>query len=61
MKIVKYSQLSAYGISYSRTHLARLEATGRFPKRCRIGGGIGWVASEIETYIANAVAARGAV
>jgi prophage regulatory protein len=58
---VRYGGLREYGISFSRTHLLRLEAAGQFPRRVQIAPGtIGWVKSELEEFAARAVAARSA-
>ena len=38
-------------IPYSSTHIARLEAAGRFPKRLRLGvGRVGWLESEVTSW-----------
>lgn len=40
----------------------RMEKAGRFPKRLRLGGNsCGWLASEVEGWIAEKVKARGMV
>lgn len=45
--------------SYSRAHLDRLEADGRFPKRVRLGQArVAWVESEVEDWIAERIAER---
>ena len=46
-------------VPYSKTHLARLERAGEFPQRIRIGRNrVGWLASEIDTWIAERAEAR---
>jgi prophage regulatory protein len=59
-RVVSYSSLEhEYGISYSRVHLARLEAAGNFPRRVHIGENrIGWIADEIEGFLRSRAEAR---
>jgi len=46
----------------SKSHLARLEADGKFPKRVKLtdapNGRVGWVREEVEAWIAERVAKR---
>lgn len=45
--------------TYSRAHLDRLEAEGRFPKRVRLGQArVAWVEDEVDEWIASRVAER---
>ena len=47
-RFVRYPQLKDYGIPFSRTHLADLEARGLFPSRVRLSANvIAWRLSEI--------------
>jgi prophage regulatory protein len=47
------------GIPFSRTHLARLEAEKKFPKRVQLGASrVGWVETEIEEWLAEKLTAR---
>jgi prophage regulatory protein len=59
-KLVPFDELKeTYSILYSRRHIDRLEVAGDFPKRVPIGAGrVLWVASEIEAYVEQRVAAR---
>ena len=59
-KLVVFDELKErFNIPYGRTHLARLEKIGKFPKRVAIGEGrIGWVESEIEAHIEAMLAKR---
>jgi predicted DNA-binding transcriptional regulator AlpA len=51
--------LRARGIDYSRSHLWRLEAEGRFPKRVKLGNGrVAWIGSEIDAYLLGLAAER---
>lgn len=51
--------LRARGIMISNSTLLRLEATGRFPKRVRLGGhSVAWVASEVISHIDSLRAER---
>lgn len=62
-RLVTYAELkSAWGIKFSRVHLARLEKDGVFPKRIRLGyTSIGWLTSELTAYMAKHAAARSEV
>lgn len=45
--------------SYSRAHLDRLEAAGRFPRRVKLGQArVAWVESEVIEWIEHQVATR---
>ena len=62
MRIIRYAELQdEKGIPFSREHIRRLEAEGRFPKRVRIAEGgdyFGWLESELDGYLASRAAAR---
>jgi len=59
MKLLDYQDLRAKGIKYSRVHLWRLEAAGKFPKRVRLSPSRhGWVEDEIDDHLEGLVAAR---
>jgi prophage regulatory protein len=58
-KIVKFKELRAYGVLYSRTHIDRLEKAGKFPKRVALGTyRMGWLESEISSWMRTQVAGR---
>jgi predicted DNA-binding transcriptional regulator AlpA len=59
-KLIQYTELkSIKGIPFTRRHLARLEDDGEFPVRVKIGQHrVGWVESEIDTHVAELMAAR---
>jgi predicted DNA-binding transcriptional regulator AlpA len=61
-KLVEFEELAAYGIRFSRVHVARLEQQGRFPRRVVLGGPHGnfvaWVESEIRDYVESLLQAR---
>ena len=58
-RMYTYPQLGKdWGIPYTRQHLARLEAAGRFPRRIRCGARIGWLGSELAAWQRNLVAKR---
>ncbi len=63
MRILKFDELkSRKGIPYSRVHIGRLEAQGNFPSRVHLGPGrVGWVESEIDSWLAERVARRDAI
>ena len=54
-KLVSKKELkSVYGIPYCFAHIARLEATGLFPKRVQLGAcRVAWFADEVEAWIAQ--------
>jgi prophage regulatory protein len=54
-KLVSKKELKAvYGIPYCFAHIARLEASGAFPKRLRLGTcRVAWYADEVENWIAS--------
>ena len=46
-------------IGYSRMTIARMEKTGTFPQRIRIGNGSGgWLEHEVEAWLAQRMAVR---
>jgi len=47
------------GIVFSRVHIARLEAAGKFPKKIQYGDGrVGWLEREVDEWIEAKAAAR---
>ena len=57
-RIIGWSELKAI-VPYTRQHIHQLERNGHFPRRVRIGANrIGWLVSEIETWLAQRVDAR---
>jgi len=53
--------LPRLGLNLSNSTMLRLEASGQFPKRVRIGAhSVAWLASEIHEHIAKLAADRGA-
>jgi len=60
--LIEFSDLREYGVPYCRSHVARLEAAGKFPKRVQIGDcRIGWVEKEVEDWVAVRIAQRDTV
>jgi prophage regulatory protein len=59
-KLVSKKELkSVYGIPYCFAHIARLEVTGGFPKRVKLGAcRVAWYADEVETWIETRPRAR---
>lgn len=52
--------LPRLGLNLSNSTMLRMEATGAFPKRVRIGAhSVAWLAEEIYDHIAKLAAARG--
>jgi prophage regulatory protein len=59
--IVTFGDLPKYGINFCRVHLQRLENAGQFPRRIHLSQRrIGWLRSELESWIAARAAARDA-
>jgi prophage regulatory protein len=60
-RLLTFDELRDHGVPYVRSHLARLEAQGAFPKRVTIGDcRIGWVEDEIEAWVTKRINARSA-
>ena len=59
-KLVSKKELkSVYGVPYSFAHIARLEVTGQFPKRVRLGAcRVAWIAEEVDEWIEERIANR---
>jgi prophage regulatory protein len=58
-KIVGFSSLPEYGITWSRVHVSRLEKEGKFPKHLNLAPqSIGWLEEEILAWIDERAAAR---
>ena len=46
-------------VPYSASHIWRLERSGEFPKRIRLGGNrVAWLQSEVESWIEGKIASR---
>ena len=51
--------LPKLGIKLSNSTLLRLEASGKFPKRVRLGGhSVAWLTTEIEAHVEALASAR---
>jgi prophage regulatory protein len=58
-KLLTFSELRDAGVLYTRRHVDRLEAEGKFPKRVTIGEArVGWVAQEVRDWIDKRIRAR---
>ena len=58
MRILRLPQVIEK-VGYSGMHIWRLEKAGRFPRRVRLGpNSVGWVAEEVDDWIAARVAER---
>jgi prophage regulatory protein len=58
MRVLRFPEVRAR-VGYSRMHINRLERAGKFPKRVRLGpNSVGWVEDEVETWLAQKIAAR---
>jgi len=52
IRILNYAGVKGRGVPYTRQHLGRLEAAGRFPERVQLGEGrVGWIESEVDDWI----------
>jgi predicted DNA-binding transcriptional regulator AlpA len=61
-RYLTYAQLSALGIHYSRKHLLDLMRAGRFPPSRQLSANrVGWLESEIRTYLENRPVSRAAL
>jgi prophage regulatory protein len=59
MRLLDYQDLRAKGIKYSRVHLWRLEAAGKFPKRVRLSSARhAWLEDEVDDHLEQLVAAQ---
>ena len=57
-RIIGWSTLRTM-VPYTRQHILRLEVSGKFPRRIQVGSNrVGWVLSEIETWIGARIAMR---
>ncbi len=59
-RIITYPELKPErGIGFSRVHIRRLWKAGTFPKPVQVSAHrIGWLASELDQWLANRVASR---
>ena len=58
MKILRWRQVAPI-VGCSRMTIARMEKTGAFPLRIRIGNGsVGWLKHEVEDWFAQRMAVR---
>lgn len=57
-RILRWKALKFY-VPYSRWHIARLERSGQFPQRVRIGPGCsGWLETEVQAWLSEKVERR---
>ncbi len=60
MRVIRLPEVQSR-VGYSPMHIWRLEKAGRFPRRIKLGpNSVGWLASEIDDWIAARVAERDA-
>jgi prophage regulatory protein len=59
-KLISFTELTTTrGITFSRRHLKRLEDERKFPRRVVLGENkIGWVATEVDEWLAARLAVR---
>ena len=51
-RVLGYTDLKARGITFSRVHIRRLEAAGRFPRHANLGAQrVVWFADEIDDFL----------
>jgi prophage regulatory protein len=59
IRFLTWAELKARGLPFCRRHTYRLEAAGAFPRRVQIGQArVGWIAGEVDAWIAARVAER---
>ena len=58
-RLLTYHELREHGVLYTRRHIDRLEALGKFPRRVPIGERrVGWVEKEIDDHVRAAIGSR---
>ena len=57
-RLLKFRQIK-HKVPASRTTLWRWEQAGLFPKRRQVGGGVAWLESEVDAWIAARKAVGG--
>lgn len=58
--LIRYPDLRARGVPYTSEHLARLEKSGKFPRRLKLSHRcVAWIEDEIDDWVAALAAARG--
>ena len=58
-KFLRFRDLKARGVPWSRMHLDRLEKAGKFPKRVQLGEStVVWIEAEIDAFIQGKLAER---
>ncbi|MFZ5693937.1 MAG: helix-turn-helix transcriptional regulator [Pseudomonadota bacterium] len=62
LRVLTLKQLRDRGLTYSRQHIGRLEAAGKFPKRIKLGenGRIGWFEYQVDRFLIERAKASGA-
>jgi prophage regulatory protein len=61
LKLLRFRDLKAMGVPWSRMHIDRLERDGKFPKRVQLGEStVAWLENEVEEFLSAKVAARNA-
>jgi prophage regulatory protein len=59
ISFLRFRELAARGIPFSRQHIHRLIGSGKFPKPVKIGAATnGFVKTEIDAWCAEKIAAR---
>lgn len=60
MKFLRYEDLKEVGIPFSRVHIDRLQKTGKFPRKVKLGENCAaYLEDEINEWIAARIAERG--
>lgn len=58
-RFLRFVDLEAAGVPFSRMHLDRLERAGQFPQRVQLGiGTVAWIGVEVEAWMQQRIAAR---
>jgi prophage regulatory protein len=59
MRFLSLADLRERGVTFTRMHLLRLEAAGKFPKRVQLGENrVAWVEEEFDRWVAERLAER---
>jgi prophage regulatory protein len=59
MRFLSLDDLRARGVTFTRVHLARLEASGKFPKHVQLGENrVAWLEEEFDAWVADRLAER---
>lgn len=59
MRMLRFHELKAKGVPWTRVHIMRLENAGKFPRRVPLAeNSVVWIEEEVDAWLAGRVAAR---